>query len=966
MISKSNTSEVVFNAHLAEILRTKHPLWRNCLSVEQTGVFHDHPRLRPDILVLPPNAQPVVLETEYVPGSTVEEDARTRLGLFPLGSEHPVEQTIAVRIPDSLRHDQSDFSRHISGSDFDYCLFSGDPSGPRRWPGKGWLTGGIDDIVRCIEHAMVSQRLVDEGLLILEDGVRLAARAIQDAMVLGFVDTERNLGRILNQHGGEQTNRMAMTIIANALTFHSTISGFHDIPSVTQIQQDPALSFRMAIVDVWAKILHDINYWPIFKVASDLLASIRVQTAHRILNILASASERLADLGVTTRHDLSGRMFQSLIVDRKFLATFYTLPASAALLAEMAVDRLDADWGNLQKYPDLTIADFSCGTGTLLSAGYHAILTRYRHAGGDDSEIHRHMVEHSIVAADIMPAAAHLCASQLSSVHPTVVFDNTRVYTMPYGTGNADDQYQNASIGSLDLIEAGKSRSLFATGETRTGGRRGDIEVGDIKVPHESVDLVIMNPPFTRPTNHEATDVPVPSFAGFRTTEDEQRLMSDRLAAIRRSTRHPAGHGNAGLASNFVDLAHAKVKRGGVIALVLPLTAIQGSSWQPARKLLAGEYGNIAVVAIAATGNHERAFSADTGLAETLIVATKNTGATSSDPDPDVLFVNLYRRPLGILEAAEMARIVGRLPASSGVGHILTGEQTSGSYIRAPLDEGGCAGLRESALADVMIALRQGELRIPQHPDRHAIPIVPLGKLGKRGLLHRDIGNRKDGEPPFRGPFRIQTMEGVPSYPVLWGHDADRERHLVVEPDSMGVVRPGCGDRALAAWQTASRLHFTLDFQLNSQSLSACLTPSPALGGTAWPNFRLHEYRWDEFIVLWANCSLGLMTFWWEGSRQQQGRARLTISRLPGLMIPDPRNFPAHRLTLAGKIFREFESRSFLPANEAYRDEVRKALDTAVLIELLELPESILGPLETLRLQWSSEPSVHGGKHTSP
>ncbi len=107
------------------------------------------------------------------------------------------------------------------------------------------------------------------------------------------------------------------------------------------------------------------------------------------------------------------------------------------------------------------------------------------------------------------------------------------------------------------------------------------------------------------------------------------------------------------------------------------------------------------------------------------------------------------------------------------------------------------------------------------------------------------------------------------------------------------------------------------------------------------------------------------MSFWWKGSRQQQGRARLTISRLPELLVLDPRNLPEQKLTLAKKISRQFESKSFLPANEAYRDEVQKALDTAVLIDLLELPESILEPLEILRLQWSNEPSVHGGKHTS-
>ncbi len=93
--------------------------------------------------------------------------------------------------------------------------------------------------------------------------------------------------------------------------------------------------------------------------------------------------------------------------------------------------------------------------------------------------------------------------------------------------------------------------------------------------------------------------------------------------------------------------------------------------------------------------------------------------------------------------------MVNRLPTSPQTGYIRGGEQTFGSFIRASLNDGGCAGLRESALADVMIALRQGGLQMPQHPSRHAIPIVPLGQLGKHGLLSRDIGSKKAGSRPF-------------------------------------------------------------------------------------------------------------------------------------------------------------------------------------------------------------------------
>ena len=963
-VEVARNREDPFNSQLASALRNKHPLWKDALTVEESGVFPDAPQLRPDILIRAPNSQPVVIETEYDPASGVENDAKARLGLIPASSTDPIEQVIAVRVPNSLRQGQAHLPARIAAADFAYCVISGDPSSPIRWPASGWLTGGIDDIVRCIEHATVSQRLLDESISILERGVRVATDAVEDAKQLGCTVIEEHMGQVLNQRGGEQTTRMAMTMIANALTFHASVVGAHDIPSVTQIQARHPDSLQTALLDTWKKTLAEVNHWPIFQVASDLLAPVRDHTANRILDPLVRAADQLSDLGVNTRHDLSGRMFQSLIVDRKFLATFYTLPTSATLLAELATRRLDTDWGDLPGYKRLSIADLSCGTGTLLSAAYRAVLTRYRHAGGDDREIHRHMIEHSIIGTDIMPAATQLCTSQLSSVHPTVVFDNTRVYTMPYGVDRGGENGHGVAIGSLDLTVRAQTWSLFSTGQKQASGKRGDVETQDIEVPHESVDLVIMNPPFTRPTNHESSTVPVPSFAGFRTTHDEQRAMSDRLAEIRGSLASPVGHGNAGLASNFIDLAHAKVRPRGTVALVLPMTAIQGASWRPARQLLTKRYADVAVVTIASSGNLDRAFSADTGMAETLILGTKRR-EVAQDPAA-ALFVNLHRRPDSLLEAAEIAKLVSGVPSQSRTGRIQAGKQLLGSYIRAPLSEGGCAALRESALAEVMMSLHRGNLVLPRLGDRHAIPVARLKELGERGLLDRDIGSQKDTRPPYRGPFKIVPIEGVPNYPVLWGHAADRERHLVVEPDSAGEVLPDCAEQASKAWKTATRLHFNRDFQLSSQSLAACLTDERVLGGRAWPNFNPKEGAWEKTLALWANSTLGLMSFWWAGSRQQQGRVRLTISALPELLVLDPRSVANDKLERVSEIFENLRGRPLLPANEAYRDRVRVDLDHALLGGVLELPGDALEALDTVRRQWCSEPSVHGGKRTAP
>lgn len=190
---------------------------------------------------------------------------------------------------------------------------------------------------------------------------------------------------------------------------------------------------------------------------------------------------------------------------------------------------------------------------------------------------------------------------------------------------------------------------------------------------------------------------------------------------------------------------------------------------------------------------------------------------------------------------------------------------------------------------------------------------------------------------------------------------------LVVEPDSRGRVRRGMATKALHVWKrTAARLHFNLDFGLNSQSLAACFTPEPVIGGRAWPSFEPDDERWAPPLLLWANTTLGLMCFWWSAARQQQARACLTITALPDLPIVDPRRLDDSQLAAAERIFDEFQDRRFLPANEAYRDRTRIDLDRAVLVDLLRLPENVLDSLDVLRRQWCSEPSVHGGKSTRP
>ena len=243
-------------------------------------------------------------------------------------------------------------------------------------------------------------------------------------------------------------------------------------------------------------------------------------------------------------------------------------------------------------------------------------------------------------------------------------------------------------------------------------------------LPTATADLVIMNPPFTRPLGHEGVveGIPVSSFAGFNTSADEQRAMSTGLRRIRAHLRHPAGHGYAGLASNFIDLAHQKVKPGGVLALVLPLTIVAGESWSAARRLLTCHYRDLAVMAIAAAGESERSFSADTGMGEALIVGVKrNEPVEAEEVDADVLYVNLRSRSRNIVEAAEIARAIRHLPHDRNA-LIFVGEKEAGCFIRATLADGGCASLKEPSIADSMLSLEHGALLLPRMREALEIP----------------------------------------------------------------------------------------------------------------------------------------------------------------------------------------------------------------------------------------------------
>ena len=435
----------------------------------------------------------------------------------------------------------------------------------------------------------------------------------------------------------------------------------------------------------------------------------------------------------------------------------------------------------------------------------------------------------------------------------------------------------------------------------------------------------------------------------------------------RRYARGTCAHGYAGIASWFVALADRMAKNDGTMALVLPMTALQGSSWQKVRQLIASNYSDVIVMTIATAKQDDQSFSADTGMAETLLVCRKS----KDEANGRGVFVSFNRRPRSEMEAILRISVSSDLNALEtgpfGGYPITIGDELIAESIDAPLSSDlpwSAAGVSDLSLTQFVHQLVEGRVWLPQmpQPDPQPIPMSMVDDVCHIGPTDNNIvGNGS------QTAFTLErTLSAAPTYPMLWGHNALRERRLIVAPDSEGRVKRGREPRAAQIWESRSHAHHNRDFRFNSQPLAVAFTQDRTIGGRAWPNVKFERREHEVAYSLWGNSTLGLVTYWWHSSRQQAGRGSMPVTAIRTMPTLDVTQLSDDQLQTVETIFEEIKNLDFLPANEAYRDDTRKRLDRHVLIDLLNLPESILEPLDLLRLKWCSEPSVHGGKGTAP
>ena len=869
---------------------------------------------RPDILITRPLPEPaIVIENEYSAGR-IESDCLNKLGetLQPELGGQTTHTVIGVLTPkelqDAANGDQAEAMLR-DGVPLQYVAYIGRPDDYTRFPKSGFITGNVRNLVEFVRPAAEPADLIRQAADTLANGAAVAARTIVGAAELtptiGVNIAEKlrqpwPTGKAkdakqarANQEARMQTANMAATIIINALAYQQNLDGYAGIKGLAQIR-DETTGKRLtkdAVIAGFDRIL-DVNFWPIFHVAKELLLQIPASVANNMLENMAAAADGITE---AIRHnDIAGTLFQRLIADRKTLKTYYTTPEATVLMAHLSIPE-NLDWANPEILKGYRIADYACGSGGIMLASYQRVRDLHRLHGGNPDDFHAHMMGQCLTACDIMPAAVHLTASLLSSVVPTAPYEGTRCILFPFGgqrqtdlngqlvvdgNGNpvkmtTDKGKPIVHLGSLTLLKIGNNRvqAVLPLDEQAALSARGERKGIYVPIIPFSQSLVAMNPPFTTPTKHapfgstDHVEPKNPAFAAFGATDAEQKEMKRLERSLGKNT---ISDGNAGLGTSFTAIANNMVEAGGRIALILPTSAMMGGSydaekdqaysWQRLRNLLLDNYDQIVVVSVAQPDKKDSAFSADSDFADCMVIARRVLDGTA--PSRRAHFVNLAAVPATKLEAQETARAVKAAITNTAELDIWNSIQVGGEtigFVRyervEPNRKWTTIRVADPTLVGRTKSLANGELHLPQRARPIEIAVTTVGNIAQVGPVHRDITGRTNS--PFdKGSGYQSTHE----YPMLWNHDKKGENLqgcMLTPPDSHGLVRQSQEEAAEQMWnQHATHLHLNGDFQFNTNATAAAFTERASLGGIAWPTVALGSVAHEKAMCVWLNSTL--------------------------------------------------------------------------------------------------------------
>ena len=897
----------------------------------------------PDVRIKLASGDEIILECKYAGSSgQLESQLNGRLGSF--GDTFGI---LGVVYPDRLQHEVDVETCLESAEDIQWWLHGskGKVAANRRV-----RNGAVADLADHLRILPLEIEGVDRvqaaagivGVAIEESANRISTHARISRRVSEIIaasDQERNRAAAL---------RIASLVLFNALAFQERLTAVdNDVATV-----DEALRRKLdGLHNAWRYICNEIDYVPVFDLAGNIVDVLKDGPPEVQLPVIEPLARAVRDTRKLEGHDLSGRLFHTLLTDAKFSGAYYTSVPAATLLSRLVFHEWPehVDWSDHEFPASLNVADLACGTGTLLMAVASEVERKHRAAGGSESAaLHKAMVEQALHGYDVQLSAVHFAATSLAMLNPDIQFDRMNLFVMPLGAEGS-----NVLLGSLEFLNTSEAAVQFAlsdpdfgtslrdAGQVYGGGWRG-VDAG-VTATLPELDLAIMNPPFTRSVGGNLLFGSLPR--GERT--QLQRELSRRLRSMQASS-------TAGLGAAFVAAASPKLRPGeGRLALVLPVTVCTGPSWSQTRALIENDYLLDVVVA-----SHDPArwnFSDSTDLSEALLIATRRP-ANGDGAEHRTTFVNLWQNPNGVLDAHRVAEVVNSTqPArieDTGTALLELDGEHVGEVFSIPETKlkgkqwVGVQFARADVVRSALRLLEDSEVWVPGEAGVGSIPMCRLDEIGEIGPDVRDV---RDGFEP---------TETVTAYPMVENHDTNVRRKLTTSPDKylapLVTARPGRRLKPLdSLWSKAGRLLVAERLRLNTARIVAMTAESEVLSNVWWP-IKTESHSSEKAIAAFLNSSVGLLAFLTIRNTTEGNWVKFKKTDLKELPILDPREISPDQLQALSDLFDRLADAEFERLPGMAECPARMALDEGIS-DILGLPD-----LGKLRVLLASEPVVCG------
>lgn len=791
-------------------------------------------------------------------------------------------------------------------------------------PGE-WSTGDVKQLARAVQQAPHSLSGVDFAAQLLSNRLDSVVQRLRlhDRRALAIA---LDLPPAKPKNGGKEDSyfiaaKRSMLVVATAMLFHHRVQehlpnraphGYEGVwPPASAAECAEQREAISAFREAWRGILA-VDYRPVFETGRVALAALSTNPDNgQAVRSLGETVGRISEQVTGLRHDLLGRIFHRVLDTARYDGSYYTSTAAAVLLASLAMREQDRSWSDPDSVAALRVCDPACGTGTLLMATAERIRDLRVAAGSRDSDAEEALglilVEDVLWGYDVNITATHMAASTLGMLSPKTSFSRMNIHQTRLGV------FKGAPfLGSLEFLRGNVRLAPWPSVAQQVESEEGSPE------PPPPMDLVIMNPPFTRDSlrHDQFTRAEEESLK-----QEEKELFSgqDYKAAAR---LHSSGGAFAVLAEKLLDVD------SGTIALVLPTVVPTAPGNQELRKYLAKLFHIDTIVSI---HDPQRIFfSENTTIGEILLICRRWNGSSK----PPTRVVNLARNAATPVEALDTAARIDRATWAGETGsHDFTLQHVESDRIER--GDWFAVNFLSPFLVDSYRRLTES--------DFATVSTVSMDELADVGPEGRRI----------RDSYTRSAMPTPSARRALWYHKSDVTVSMRAETDT--YIGPKKSMRHLADkyWEQRSNLLLPHRLRLNVARVACVMLPERTVG-SLWTPCRPHDPGISKALCLYLNSTLGLLAVLGGRDNRVPSYPSFSLDTLRSLKVPDLTALGGAELQSLNSWFNWLQEQPLLSFPRMAEDATRRQIDDAIIEALRLDPDWVT----TIRQQLAREPSV--------